>query len=107
VALNRFILNPQTMRTLIRSLPSSSALVCCHRSPRLLRFLRTQAQYEYTPREDYDLSEFSRPAGLATPRQVIKLLILCVSSFIFLQLVQYLDEYVVGQQEAKKLLSVA
>ncbi|KAI0291742.1 P-loop containing nucleoside triphosphate hydrolase protein [Russula brevipes] len=91
LALNPFILNPQTMRTLIRSLPPSSALVCCHRSPRLLRFLRTQAQYEYTPREDYDLSEFSRPAGLATPRQ----------------LVQYLDEYVVGQQEAKKLLSVA
>jgi ATP-dependent protease Clp ATPase subunit len=26
---------------------------------------------------------------------------------IFLQLAQYLDEYVVGQQEAKKVLSVA
>jgi len=58
--------------------------LCC-------RLVRTQAQYEYTPREDYDLSEFSRPAGLATPRQ----------------LAQYLEEYVVGQQEAKKVLSVA
>jgi ATP-dependent protease Clp ATPase subunit len=27
--------------------------------------------------------------------------------FIVLQLVQYLDEYIVGQQEAKKILSVA
>lgn len=79
------------MRALTKSLSLPSALACGHRSPQLLRFVRTQPQYEYTPRGDYDSSEFSRPAGLATPRQ----------------LAQYLDEYIVGQQAAKKLLSVA
>ncbi|KAH9998342.1 ClpX ATPase regulatory subunit [Russula vinacea] len=79
------------MRVFIKSSSLPSALACGHRSPRLLRFVRTQAQYEYTPREDHNYSEFSRSAGLATPRQ----------------LAQYLDEYVVGQQEAKKVLSVA
>ncbi|KAH9981849.1 ClpX ATPase regulatory subunit [Russula compacta] len=79
------------MRALTKPFSLSAVLVCGQRSPRLLRFVRTQAQYEYTPREDYDSSEFSRPAGLATPRQ----------------LAQYLDEYVIGQQEAKKVLSVA
>ena len=62
------------MRALTKPFSLPSALVRGQRSPRLLRFVRTQAQYEYTPREDYDSSEFSRPAGLATPRQVIKLL---------------------------------
>ncbi|KAI0306912.1 P-loop containing nucleoside triphosphate hydrolase protein [Multifurca ochricompacta] len=79
------------MRAIKRQLSLPSTLFNTNRSSRLLRFIRTQAQYEYTPREDYDLSEFSQPAGLATPRQ----------------LAQYLDEYVVGQQEAKKVLSVA
>lgn len=63
------------MRALIKSPSIPSALVCGHRSPRLLRFVRTQAQYEYTPREGYEFSEFPRSAGLATPRQVIQLLI--------------------------------
>ncbi|KAH9960481.1 P-loop containing nucleoside triphosphate hydrolase protein [Russula dissimulans] len=79
------------MRALTKSFSLPPVLAGGSRSPRLLRFIRTQAQYEYIPREDYDLSEFSRPAGLATPRQ----------------LAQYLDEYVVGQQDAKKVLSVA
>jgi ATP-dependent Clp protease ATP-binding subunit ClpX len=91
----------------MRVISKSFSLVCGQRSPRMLRFVRTQAQYEYTPREDYNLSEFSRPAGLATPRQVIKLLIFWSALFTTLQLAQYLDEYVVGQQEAKKVLSVA
>lgn len=59
------------MRPLTKSFSLPSALACGHRSPQLLRFVRTQAQYEHTPREDYDSSEFSPPAGLATPRQVI------------------------------------
>ncbi|THH20135.1 hypothetical protein EW146_g1158 [Bondarzewia mesenterica] len=63
------------------------------RSLRLLsRSIRTQAQYDYVPRDDSDNYLYMRPAaGLATPRQ----------------LVQYLDEYVVGQKNAKKVLSVA
>ncbi|OBZ76736.1 ATP-dependent Clp protease ATP-binding subunit ClpX [Grifola frondosa] len=57
------------------------------------RSLRTQARYDYVPPQN-DVGNapfFARPAGLATPRQ----------------LVQYLDEYVVGQENAKKVLSVA
>ncbi|KAI9447759.1 P-loop containing nucleoside triphosphate hydrolase protein [Lactarius indigo] len=79
------------MRVLRKSITLPSTLLCSQNSSRLRRFVRTQAQHEYTPREDYDSSEFARPAGLATPRQ----------------LAQYLDEYVVGQQDAKKVLSVA
>ncbi|KAI0248681.1 P-loop containing nucleoside triphosphate hydrolase protein [Lactifluus subvellereus] len=79
------------MRVIPKSLSRPSTLVYVLHSPRLRRFVRTQAQYEYSPREDYNSSEFSRSTGLATPRQ----------------LAQYLDEYVVGQQEAKKVLSVA
>jgi ATP-dependent Clp protease ATP-binding subunit ClpX len=60
------------MRVISKTFSLPPTLVCVRRSPGLLRFIRTQAQYEYTPREDYNLSEFSRPAGLATPRQVIK-----------------------------------
>jgi hypothetical protein len=63
------------MRAFIKSSSLPSALACGHRSPRLLRFVRTQAQYEYTPREEYAFSEFPHSAGLATPRQVIQLLI--------------------------------
>lgn len=61
------------MRVIPKSLSRPSTLVCALHSSRLLRFVRTQAQYEYSPREDYNLSEFSRPTGLATPRQVIKI----------------------------------
>ena len=43
-----------------------STLLCS----RLKRFVRTQAQHEYTQRQDYDSSEFARLPGLATPRQV-------------------------------------
>ncbi|EGO01699.1 hypothetical protein SERLA73DRAFT_103634 [Serpula lacrymans var. lacrymans S7.3] len=57
----------------------------------LTRGLRTQTRYEYVPRDDMDDHPYMRPAGLATPRQ----------------LVQYLDEFVVGQEKAKKVLSVA
>ncbi|KAI0320613.1 P-loop containing nucleoside triphosphate hydrolase protein [Amylostereum chailletii] len=56
------------------------------------RSIRTQAQPDYAPGEVLDTtSPYMRTAGLATPRQ----------------LVQYLDEYVVGQAFAKKVLSVA
>ncbi|KAH9071648.1 P-loop containing nucleoside triphosphate hydrolase protein [Lactarius deliciosus] len=79
------------MRVIRKSIALPSTLLCSQHSSRLRRFVRTQAQHEYTPREDYDSSEFARPAGLATPRQ----------------LAQYLDEYIVGQQDAKKVLSVA
>ncbi|KIL00021.1 hypothetical protein PAXRUDRAFT_822123 [Paxillus rubicundulus Ve08.2h10] len=57
----------------------------------LTRSVRTQARYEYIPREEPDEVSFTRPVGLATPRQ----------------LVQYLDEFVIGQENAKKVLSVA
>jgi hypothetical protein len=36
----------------------------------LTRRVRTQARYEYIPREEPDESSFTKPAGLATPRQV-------------------------------------
>ncbi|KAF8559067.1 ClpX ATPase regulatory subunit [Imleria badia] len=57
----------------------------------LARRLRTQAQsYDYAPREELD-DPHVRSAGLATPRQLVK----------------YLDEFVIGQENAKKVLSVA
>ncbi|KAI5125045.1 hypothetical protein M0805_007469 [Coniferiporia weirii] len=56
------------------------------------RHLRTQTRFEYDLRDAVDnTAAFPRPAGLATPRQ----------------LTQFLDEYVVGQENAKKVLSVA
>ncbi|KAL6309524.1 P-loop containing nucleoside triphosphate hydrolase protein [Sparassis latifolia] len=59
---------------------------------KLIRGIRTQAQFNYVPEDDSGGSQFfARPAGLATPRQ----------------LVQYLDEFVIGQENAKKVLSVA
>ncbi|KAF9247006.1 P-loop containing nucleoside triphosphate hydrolase protein [Melanogaster broomeanus] len=64
------------------------------RSLRILtvtRSVRTQPRYEYIPREEPDESSFMKPVGLATPRQ----------------LVRYLDEFVIGQENAKKVLSVA
>ncbi|KAG9317257.1 P-loop containing nucleoside triphosphate hydrolase protein [Chiua virens] len=58
----------------------------------LARCLRTQAQpYDYIPREEPDDHVVVRSAGLATPRQLVK----------------YLDEFVIGQENAKKVLSVA
>ncbi|KAJ8592142.1 ClpX, ATPase regulatory subunit [Rhizopogon salebrosus TDB-379] len=57
----------------------------------LSRNLQTQAQYDYPPRDDQDDGSFLPRSGLATPRQ----------------LVRYLDEYVIGQENAKKVLSVA
>lgn len=65
------ILSSRVMRVSLKPYSLPSALGCIHRSPRLRRLLRTQAQYEYTPREHYDFSEFPRSAGMATPRQVI------------------------------------
>ncbi|KAI9574898.1 P-loop containing nucleoside triphosphate hydrolase protein [Boletus coccyginus] len=57
----------------------------------LARRLRTQAQsYDYVSREEVD-DPLVRSAGLATPRQLVK----------------YLDEFVIGQENAKKVLSVA
>ncbi|KAA1466290.1 ClpX ATPase regulatory subunit [Dentipellis sp. KUC8613] len=67
-----------------------------HSCPKLLRFSRavhSNAQFDYSPRADMDRTSsfYSRPSGIATPRR----------------LVQYLDEYVIGQENAKKVLSVA
>ncbi|KAF9820951.1 hypothetical protein IEO21_00928 [Rhodonia placenta] len=71
---------------------SARAPYCHHSRLLLLRSLRTQAHYDYVPEdESHNASYNSRPAGLATPRQ----------------LVQYLDEFVIGQENAKKVLSVA
>lgn len=56
------------------------------------RTVQTQARYDYVPQDGpSDSSSYAPPAGLATPRQ----------------LVQFLDEYVIGQEYAKKVLSVA
>ncbi|KAL5527626.1 hypothetical protein ACEPAG_6427 [Sanghuangporus baumii] len=59
----------------------------------LRRGLRTQARYGYDERDELTdpVPSFTVSAGLSTPRQ----------------LVQYLDEYIVGQESAKKVLSVA
>ncbi|KAG2152907.1 P-loop containing nucleoside triphosphate hydrolase protein [Suillus clintonianus] len=57
----------------------------------LSRNLQTQARYEYPSRDEQDDTSFLPRSGLATPRQ----------------LVRYLDEYVIGQDIAKKVLSVA
>ncbi|KAL5508014.1 MCX1 [Sanghuangporus vaninii] len=59
----------------------------------LRRGLRTQARYGYDERDELTdtAPSFTVSAGLSTPRQ----------------LVQYLDEYIVGQESAKKVLSVA
>jgi hypothetical protein len=65
------ILSSRIMRVFLKPSSLPSALACIHRSPRLRRLLRTQAQYEYTPREHHDFSEFPRSAEMATPRQVI------------------------------------
>ncbi|KAI0796624.1 ClpX ATPase regulatory subunit [Abortiporus biennis] len=57
----------------------------------LARTLRTQRKFETTPPPDEHYSAEYSTAGIATPRQ----------------LVQFLDEYVIGQEYAKKVLSVA
>lgn len=57
----------------------------------LFRNLQTQARYESPSHDEQDDSSFLPRSGLATPRQ----------------LVRYLDEYVIGQETAKKVLSVA
>ncbi|KAH7887973.1 P-loop containing nucleoside triphosphate hydrolase protein [Phlebopus sp. FC_14] len=65
---------------------------CPHPFRILSHSLRTQARYQYISREESDDdTSFARPAGLATPRQ----------------LVQYLNQFVIGQENAKKVLSVA
>ncbi|KZT74398.1 ClpX, ATPase regulatory subunit [Daedalea quercina L-15889] len=65
---------------------------CCHPFFRLARSIRTQPRYDYVSPEDGGGTPYwAKPAGLATPRQ----------------LAQYLDEFVIGQERAKKVLSVA
>ncbi|KAI0081826.1 ClpX ATPase regulatory subunit [Panus rudis PR-1116 ss-1] len=60
--------------------------------PLLARRFQTKPRYEYVPLEEDDSGPmYAPPAGLATPRQ----------------LVRFLDEYVIGQDNAKKVLSVA
>ncbi|KDQ64666.1 hypothetical protein JAAARDRAFT_28304 [Jaapia argillacea MUCL 33604] len=60
--------------------------------PSLTRTIRTQTRRDYeSPENDFVEDPYMIPAGVATPRQ----------------LAQYLDEYVVGQENAKKVLSVA
>ncbi|KAI6097437.1 P-loop containing nucleoside triphosphate hydrolase protein [Pisolithus croceorrhizus] len=66
-------------------------LIRCACSSRILvRSIRTQARYEYSPPEP-EGEAFMRPSGLTTPRQ----------------LVHYLNQFVIGQEQAKKILSVA
>ncbi|KIP01737.1 hypothetical protein PHLGIDRAFT_131131 [Phlebiopsis gigantea 11061_1 CR5-6] len=64
-----------------------------HRScGRSFRCVQTQAQFEYPASQEPEGPEaHAIPAGLATPRQ----------------LVRYLDDFVIGQENAKKVLSVA
>lgn len=65
----------------------SNSMAWRPRSLRLnIRTIRTQARYDHKPRHDMD-----QRSAFATPRQ----------------LVQYLDEFIVGQESAKKVLSVA
>ncbi|EPS93553.1 ClpX ATPase regulatory subunit [Fomitopsis schrenkii] len=67
---------------------------CCHTHSfyRLARTLRTQPRFDHPPSDDEGGTPYwAKPAGLATPRQ----------------LARYLDEFVVGQERAKKVLSVA
>ncbi|KAL0949889.1 hypothetical protein HGRIS_009919 [Hohenbuehelia grisea] len=66
---------------------STARLCCCHI---LKRTLKTQPRADPDYLDDVDLS-YHTQASLATPRQ----------------LSQYLDQYVVGQDDAKKVLSVA
>jgi len=61
--------------------------------PRMIqlhRQLRTQARYAYSQEEESGMS-YVQKSGLPTPRQLVK----------------YLDQFVVGQATAKKVLSVA
>ncbi|KAI0347534.1 ClpX ATPase regulatory subunit [Trametopsis cervina] len=54
--------------------------------------VQTRARYDFTPRDDANPEQvYEPPTSVATPRQ----------------LVRYLDEFVVGQENAKKVLSVA
>lgn len=73
----------------------------------LRRQLKTQARCAYSREEESGMSNLQR-AGIPTPRQVKRNLHLRAnaSESIF-QLVKYLDQFVVGQSTAKKVLSVA
>ena len=78
------------------------------RMTRLHRQIRTQARYAYSQEEESGMS-YVRKSGLPTPRQVKQYPhpwegIFSESRF---QLVKYLDQFVVGQTTAKKVLSVA
>jgi ATP-dependent Clp protease ATP-binding subunit ClpX len=76
----------------------------------LSRNLQTQARYEFPSRDEQDDSSFLPRSGLATPRQVITILAFRPQERLTAchrQLVRYLDEYVIGQEIAKKVLSVA
>ncbi|KAI0352908.1 ClpX ATPase regulatory subunit [Trametes cingulata] len=79
---------------------SSAAFNCCCRIPAawrsshsrvFRRSLRTQPRYASQDDLSGDSMYNTRPTGLATPRQLVK----------------YLNDYVVGQENAKKVLSVA
>lgn len=76
--------------TVLAPIPS---LLHMHWRPRSLyfsiRYIRTQARYDYKPR--YNIDSSPPKSSIPTPRR----------------LVQFLDEFVVGQENAKKVLSVA
>ncbi|KAK7695422.1 hypothetical protein QCA50_000058 [Cerrena zonata] len=80
------------LRTCLRQCAGSSSRPRTRTIRPRVRGVQTQARYDYTlPEDNSGDPTFDLPAGMATPRQ----------------LVRYLDEYVIGQENAKKVLSVA
>ena len=76
---------------------------CCRQT----RNLRTQPRDTFSQcNDDSEKSYYPGNAGIATPREVFfALRHLLYRSKI--QLVQYLNQYIIGQENAKKVLSVA
>ncbi|KIM67896.1 hypothetical protein SCLCIDRAFT_1210035 [Scleroderma citrinum Foug A] len=74
-----------------RMLTGRPLVRCACSLRRYTRTVRTQARYQHLQPERPGEGPFTKSTGLATPRQ----------------LVQYLDQFVIGQESAKKALSVA
>lgn len=76
----------------------------------ITRSLKTQASYDSNASHDHNTVSLPR-LGLATPRQVkekkVALQATSTQLALLLQLMEYLNQYIVGQEQAKKVLSVA